>query len=174
MYEMPYVRNAYFRCGPQGSSVDVHWLHIFLWKSRFCIYICVKFTRLADKGIYTYEYPRPMGLNGLRDIQIWRKGPDGPSDREGDRTVQGQIGVPGRVPQYGWGRHYGNQARSDGWYWTWYAFIEHRIVLIENWDGSLSTESASIHLQEDQDCYDAIELMMNLEEAYYWMSKYIW
>ena len=47
-----------------------------------------------------------------------------------------------------------------------------RIVLTENRDGSLSAESASIHLQEYQDSFDGMELM-NLEEAYCRMTEYI-
>ena len=47
-----------------------------------------------------------------------------------------------------------------------------RIVLTENRDGSLSAESASIHLQEYQNCYDSMQLI-SLEEAYYRMTEYI-
>ena len=47
-----------------------------------------------------------------------------------------------------------------------------RIVLTENRDGSLSAESASIHLQEYQDSFDSMQLM-NLEEAYCRMTEYI-
>lgn len=47
-----------------------------------------------------------------------------------------------------------------------------RIVLTENMDGSLSAESASIHLQEYQDSFDGMQLM-NLEEAYCRMTEYI-
>ena len=47
-----------------------------------------------------------------------------------------------------------------------------RIVLTENRDGSLSAESASIHLKEYQDSFDSMQLM-NLEEAYCRMTEYI-
>ena len=47
-----------------------------------------------------------------------------------------------------------------------------RIVLTENRDGSLSAESASIHLKEYQNCYDSMQLI-SLEEAYYRMTEYI-
>ena len=47
-----------------------------------------------------------------------------------------------------------------------------RIVLTENRDGSLSAESASIHLQEYQDSFDSMQLM-NLEEASCRMTEYI-
>ena len=47
-----------------------------------------------------------------------------------------------------------------------------RILLAENCDGSLSAESASIHLQEYQNCFDGMKLM-SLEEAYYRMTEYI-
>ena len=47
-----------------------------------------------------------------------------------------------------------------------------RIVLTENRDGSLSAESASVHLQEYQDSFGSMHFM-NLEEAYCRMTEYI-
>ena len=100
---------------------------------------------MADKGTYTYDYPRPavttdcviFGYDG-RDLKVLLI-------ERGIEPFKGRWAFPGGFLNMDEDAIKGAKRELMEETGLEDAFIENRIVLIENWAGFLSAESASIH-----------------------------